>query len=125
MLETLKSGTVINYRNLFNDDQMLVNIKAVTACFLWKLTEASITKLTKKDKMLEKYFGQFQHQLLKKGSNYPIDLIIHEHNRKKAEMLKRRTVLKNVVTNIIQGIRNLQRMPKLQDIITMCGGKTA
>lgn len=54
VIETIKSGTVINYRNLFNDDEMLLNMKAVLPTFLWQLSESSITKLTKKDKLLEK-----------------------------------------------------------------------
>jgi CRP-like cAMP-binding protein len=122
-VEFLKEGSVLNYRSLFTEDFMLVNVRAIKPAHLRVLSEDDLNKLCKKDKVLNKKMQQYQHKLMKNNETYPVDAICHTHSKHMQGVLRRRIILKNTVTNIIQNNRIRARKPKLTEILKMFGNK--
>jgi hypothetical protein len=59
----------------------------------------------------------------KKGTIYPLDYIIHNHDEKLAKKLKLKTFMKNVIMTMIYNVKIEKAKPKLQDVLKMMEGK--
>ena len=76
ILETLRSGSIINNRQFLTEDQMQVTIQTTTVVELLELTPALLLQLMDNYEVFKKKEIQsYQHQLLKQNLKYPLDFL--------------------------------------------------
>ena len=101
IVDMLGKGSIICHRGVFTDDEMLVNIAAITPVYYLKLTEDQVDELRKQDAFFDARIGKYQHALMRKGTVYPLDYILPSTEKKQKKINQVTNILKNVVTNII------------------------
>jgi CRP-like cAMP-binding protein len=76
VLANLKKGAMLNYRSIFLDDEMLVNVRSVVPTWVQVMDEKAIEKLMTEDEDLQRKIGIFQNALYRKGTSFPLDIIL-------------------------------------------------
>lgn len=77
------------------------------------------------DPVLDRKIKFYQNQLYKLNQTYALDYIVSctHCDKKDKYMVRRRTILKNVVFARIEQIRLIKRKPKLKDLLEFFRGK--
>jgi CRP-like cAMP-binding protein len=76
VLESLHSGSCINFRSFLMEDTMSVNIRCKENCQVLELPKEIFLKIMVSDEKFKKKILIYQDQLLTKGSKYPLDFIV-------------------------------------------------
>ncbi|CDW81634.1 UNKNOWN [Stylonychia lemnae] len=134
VLERLFKGSVINYRNLFLDDEpMQVYAECLTLCYILEIEEDNLVSIVNQDQKTQKRLLTYQNELLKTNLVYALDYVViipasimDKHYKPKnlsLESFRRMTRMKNVVMRRIIEIREQKAKPKLQDLLSHYLGK--
>jgi hypothetical protein len=126
ILERLPTGSILNHRTVWNEDNMKINIRAHVATYIIKFPSSMFTMVKDADANFHKSLLMYENSLIRNNKNFPLDYIICKFNefRPQRHMLARRNILKNLVFNIIGQIRYRKRMPKLTDLLDAFKGKS-
>ena len=65
VIDKLVSGAVLNYRSIFTEDTMVVNIRASQPTHLLELNEKDFEYLKLEDQGFDKKINMYQHNLYK------------------------------------------------------------
>lgn len=131
VLERLTPGTILNYRNVFTDDQMQASVRSLVGgrgTSIQLLETKSLRALMIEFPDFGKRFQMYENQLLKKNQETPLDYILpvrtmeeikkaQKPQLQKLKAQRRKNLLKNIVFNRIMEIRILKSKPKLGDIL--------
>ena len=76
LIETLNEGSVLNYRVLFTDEQMYVNVRCKCGTHLLELSLDKLKEIRAGDKNFDKKLMLFENQLLRKSFKIPLDYMM-------------------------------------------------
>lgn len=128
VLDRLHSGSVINHRSFFLEDINSISYRAKENCQLLELTLQTIYQIMEEDDKFKKDMLIFQDVILQKNKKYPLDYIVSIPEIQKdrrissdthEQILKRRNTLKNVVFRRLLEIREINKKPKLGQLLAM------
>lgn len=102
--------------------QMFVRAREQTR--LWVVSEKLLNKLMLLDPVFDKRVLMFQNNFFKQKRQYPMNVISCPPDFMKQEFsekrLQRQTMLKNIVIDKLNIIRNQKKKPKLRAILEFC-----
>lgn len=134
ILERLFRGSVINYRNLFLDDEPVqVYAECLTPSYILEIEETNLVSIVNQNHQVQKKLLTYQNELLKTNLVYALDYVViiprdlmekyYKPKNLTLETFKRMTRMKNVVMRRVLEIRQEKAKPKLTDLINEYMGK--
>ena len=134
LVERLFSGSVINYRNLFLDDEpMQVYAECLNLCYILEIEEDNLVSIVNQNQAVQKKLLTYQNELLKTNLVYALDYIViiprniiekyYKPKNLSIDSFRRMTKMKNVVMRRVIEIRQQKAKPKLTDLLNQYLGK--
>ena len=81
VLERLTHGSIINTRNFLVEDIMQVNIRSLTPCKIYTLTNSRMQKIVINDPVLEEKVSKLQYHILYHSKTNHLDFATCEDYR--------------------------------------------
>ena len=125
-VERLNRGSVINHNAFFMQDQMYVDVKALTEVKILELTITKMNEIRQKhaDSSFDLKILTHSSNILKQDKKFPLDYIAQHFSESTQELsdnderaIRRENRFKNVVMRIIINIRERKKRPKLSDFL--------
>ena len=99
IIEKLHRGSVLNYRVIFNGDEMHAGVRATQNTHLLELSAAKLTEIRESDKIYGQKVTMWENQLLRSGRTTPLDYMVGTIG--KPSGIERSKKNKNILKNII------------------------
>ena len=92
----------MNYRVLFTDENMTVNVRANNGAHLLCLSRDKLEEIRKDNKKFQRKIQMYENAILRKGST-PLDYMVSSYGKPNdfKEAKERKNLLKNVIMNKI------------------------
>lgn len=129
ILERLHRGSIMNYRNLFlEDESMHVYAECLNSCYIFEIEENNLVSILSQNPKAQKKLLTYQNDLLKRNLVFCLDYVVQiprdlmdSHYKPKGitvETFRRLTKVKNVVMRRVLEIRQEKAKPKLSDLLS-------
>ena len=119
IVEKLQRGSVLNYRNIFNGDDMNVGVRASENTHLLELSSEKFMEIRESNKIYANKVTMWENQLLRSGRTTPLDFIVGTIGKPRGaeKSKKNKNMLKNIIYERCLEVRIQKSKPSLKDIL--------